>query len=187
MGGSNEDDSVLDHDQRSFCSNKPSRVKVHAGRDPHRRYYPLFPLPCHLPTHPTTTARRRRRRTTTTAIARLHPPSEAIIDDTASLVTLSSQAHEEERRWKQEKLVKLHRTDLALGLDFSQSSLPPPALSDAEPDDTRKVFCVLRWRSSSFADYTKPLTAEEDHPHDRKGGGLVVLIRQLRAITLYSC
>ena len=34
---------------------------------------------------------------------------------------------------------------------------------DAEPDDTQKVFCMLRWWSSSFANYTKPLTAQEDH------------------------
>ena len=164
MWGSYEDDSVLDHDQRSFRSNKPSRVKVSRREGSPSSILSPVPSPMSFidlsdddSAAETQKDNRYRRR-------------QATIDDAASLVTLtSSQAHEEERRWKREKLVKLHRflgsrvpTDLALGLDFSQSSLPPPALSDAEPDDTRKVFRVLRRRSSSFADYTKPLTAQED-------------------------
>lgn len=96
---------------------------------------------------------------------------EATIDDAASLLTLTStQAHDEERRRKREKLVKLHRflgsrvpTDLVLGLDPGQSpQWPPPTSPEIEPEDTRKKFRMRRRRSSSYSGYTKPLTTQED-------------------------
>ena len=94
-----------------------------------------------------------------------------MIDDTASLFTLTStEVHEGEQRRKREKLVKLHRflgsrvpTDLVLGLDLTQSSpILPPASPDVGEADTRKKFRMLRRRSSSYAEYTRPLTAQED-------------------------
>ena len=94
-----------------------------------------------------------------------------MIDDAASLLTLTStEVHEEEQRRKREKLVKLHRflgsrvpTDLVLGMDLSQSppSLPPTS-PDVEESETRKKFRMRRRRSSSYAEYTRPLTAQED-------------------------
>ena len=97
--------------------------------------------------------------------------NQSMVDDTSSLLTMmSNEAHEEEQRRKREKLVKLHRflgsrvpTDLALGLDLSQShSLLPPEVPEMEEEDTRKKFRMRRRRSSSYAEYTKPLTTQED-------------------------
>jgi len=93
------------------------------------------------------------------------------MDDTASLVTLTStEAYEEDRRRKREKLVKLHRflgsrvpPDLVLGLDLSLSPpLPPLASPELEHEDTRKIFRMRKRRSSSCFEYTRPLTSQED-------------------------
>ena len=54
-------------------------------------------------------------------------------------------------------------TDLALGLDPSQShSSLLSAAPDVEEEDTRKKFRTRRRRSSTYAEYTKPLTTQED-------------------------
>ena len=167
MWGSDEDGSVFDPDQRSFYSNKPSRVRL-SRKEKSSSIVSTVPSPMSFidlsddesaaePPKDITNHR--------------HQTPESPTDDTASLLTLtSSQVHEEERRWKREKLVKLHRylgsrvpTDLVLGLDLSQSPpLPPPAFPDMEPEDTRKKFRMRRRRSSSCAEYTRTLTARED-------------------------
>jgi len=170
MWGSNEDDSILDlHDQQSFRSNKPVRLRL-SRRE---RTPPASPAPSPMSfidlsdddsaaeTQKNAIGHRRQ----------LSSPRESIIDDTASLSTLTSaELHEEEQRRKREKLVKLHRflgsrvpTDLVLGMDLTQS--PPlflPTSPDVEGADTRKKFRMRKRRSSSYAEYTKPLTAQED-------------------------
>ena len=169
MWGSNEDDSIFDHDQQSFRSNKPVRLRL-SRRE---RTPPVSPAPSPMSfidlsdddsateTQKNTSGHRRQ----------ISSPGESMIDDGASLLTLTStEAHEEEQRRKREKLVKLHRflgsrvpTDLVLGMDLSQSppSLPPTS-PDVEESETRKKFRMRRRRSSSYTEYTRPLTAQED-------------------------
>jgi len=170
MWGSDEDVSVLDHDQRSFYSNKPSRVRL-SRKEKSSSIVSTVPSPMSFIDLSDDDSAAE---TPKDIIDHRHqaPLSrESPTDDTASLLTLTSaQVHEEERRWKREKLVKLHRylgsrvpADLVLGLDLSLSPpLPPPALPDMEPEDTRKKFRMRRRRSGSCAEYTKPLTTRED-------------------------
>ena len=171
MWGSNEEDSIFDHDQRSFRSNKHSRVRLSRRERPptsivspvpsHTSFIDLSDDDCVVETPKDDIDYRR-----------WDPFSrESTIDDTASLLTLtSSQVHEEVRKRKREKLVKLHRflgsrvpPDLVLGLDLSPSPpLPPPAFLDIEPEDTRKKFRMRKRRSTSLAEYARPLITRED-------------------------
>lgn len=171
MWGSNEEDSVFDHDQRSFRSNKHSRVRLSRRErlqtsivspvPSHTSFIDLSDDDCVVETSKDDIDYRR-----------WDPFSrESTIDDTASLSTLtSSQIHEEVQKRKREKLVKLHRflgsrvpTDLVLGLDLSLSPpLPPPASPEIEPEDTRKKFRMRKRRSTSLTEYARPLTTRED-------------------------
>ena len=169
--GSNEDDSIFDPDQRSFRSNKHSRMRLSRKERLQSSIAP--PVPSHTSfidlsdddsaaeTQGGVTDHRRQ-----ASFSR-----ESTIDDAASLLTMTStQIRDEERKRKREKLVKLHRflgsrvpTDLALGFDFSLSPpLPPPASPEIEPEDTRKKFRMRRRRSVSLTEYMKPLTTRED-------------------------
>ena len=160
--GSNEDDSIFDGDQRSFRSNKHSRMQLS------RKERPLAAILSPVPSHTSfidlsdddsaaeTPGYATDRRGASFSM-------ESTIDDTASLLTLTStEVHEEEQKRKREKLVKLHRflgsrvpVDLALGLDFSiPPPLPPPALPEIEPEDTRKKFRMRRRRSASLTEHT---------------------------------
>jgi len=166
MWGSNEDDSILDHDQQSFRSNRLSRVALSR-----RKSSSASPAPSPMSfidlseddsavETPRDVSDHRRQ----ALFSR-----ESMIDDAASLLTLTStQIHEEERRRKREKIAKLHRflgsripTDLILDLSYSPP-LPPPASVGTEEEDSRKRFRIRRRRSGSFAEYTRPLTAQED-------------------------
>lgn len=170
--GSNEDDSVFDHDQRSFRSDRHSRVRL--SRKERSPSLIVSPVPSHTSfidlsdddssaeTQKYVTAHRRQ-----TSFSR----QSTVGDDTASLSTLTStQVHEEDRRRKREKLVKLHRflgsrvpTELVLGSDLTLSPpLPSPAFPEIEPEDTRKKFRMRKRRSVSLTDYTKPLVTRED-------------------------
>jgi len=170
MWGSNEDESILDlHDQRSFRSNKPVRLRL-SRRE---RTPPASPAPSPMSFIDLSDDDSAAETGKITPGHRRQPssPRESMIDDTASLLTLTStEMHEEEQRRKREKLVKLHRflgsrvpTDLVLGLGLSQSPpLLPPTSPDVEDWDTRKKFRMRKRRSSSYAEYTRPLTAQED-------------------------
>ena len=170
MWGSNEDDSILDlHDRQSFLSNKPVRLRL-SRRETSS---PVSPAPSPMSfidlSDDDSAAETQRN-----SIGHRRQPSspiEPMIDDIASLLTLTStEMHEEEQRRKREKLVKLHRflgsrvpADLVLGLDFSQPSPTiPPTSPGVEEADTRKKFRMRRRRSGSYAEYTRPLTAQED-------------------------
>ena len=168
MWGSNEDDSILDlHDQQSFRSNKHARLRL--SRHGRPSSIPAAPSPMSFIDLSDDDSAAETPKDTVDNQAPFS--GDSTVDDTASLLTLtSSEAHEEELRRKREKLVKLHRflgsrvpTDLALGLDLSQShSLLPSPAPGVEEEDTRKKFRIRRRRSSSYAEYTKPLTARED-------------------------
>ena len=166
MWGSDEDDSILDlHDQRSFRSSKSVRLRMSRQE----RSLPISPMSfIDLSDDDSATESSK-----DTIYHRRQAPSprESIADDVTSLLTLTStECREEEQKRKREKLVKLHRflgsrvpVDLVLGLDLNQSPpLLPPMLPDTEEEDTRKKFRILRRRSSSFAEYAKPMTAWED-------------------------
>ncbi|KAF9654164.1 hypothetical protein BDM02DRAFT_241 [Thelephora ganbajun] len=170
MWGSNEDDSILDHDQRSFRSNKFSRVWLSRKEDS-SPIASAIPSPMSFIDLSDDDSAAETPKDITDHQRQAPFSRESTIDDTASLLTLTStEVHEEEQRRKREKLVKLHRflgsrvpADLVLGLDFGQSpTLPSPAFPDVEPGDTRKKFRMRRRRSSSFAEYTRPLIARED-------------------------
>jgi hypothetical protein len=169
--GSNEDDSIIDHDQRSFRSNQHSKIRLSRKEKPsssivsfvpsHTSFIDLSDDDSAAETPEYVTDHRRR----------VPFSRESKVDDTASLLTLTStEIREEERKRKREKLVKLHRflgsrvpTDLVLGLDLSPSPpLPPPASPEIEPEETRKKFRMRRRRSVSLTEYTKPLISRED-------------------------
>jgi hypothetical protein len=165
MWGSSEDDSILLDDQQSFRSNKPTRLRFSRKA----KSSPISPAPSPMSFIDLSDDDSAAETPKDVTDHHQAPFSrESTVDDTASLLTLAStQAHDEERKRKREKLVKLHRflgsrvpTDLALGLDHSQS--PPFGFLDMEEEDTRKKFRMRKRRSSSFAEYTKPLTAQED-------------------------
>lgn len=171
MWGSNEDDSVLDHDQRSFYSNRYSKMRLsRKGRTSSSIVTPA-PSPVSFIDLSDDDGVAEMLKDISDYRLRASLSNESTMDDTASLVTLTStQAYEEERRWKREKLAKLHRflgsrvpPDLALGCDLSLSPpLPFPASPEIESEDTRKKFRMRRRRSNSFSGYTKPLTSQED-------------------------
>jgi hypothetical protein len=164
MWGLDEDEGVLEFDQRSPVSTSPSRTRS-------SRSSPISPAPS--PSSFIDLSEDESAAETPKDITdhRRQAPF-SMIDDTASLLTLTSaQVHEEERRRKREKLAKIHRflgsrvpPDLVLGFEPTQSpQLPPPASPEiTEPDDTKKKFRMRRRRSSSYSGYTKPLTAQED-------------------------
>lgn len=166
LWGLDEDDSVLDIDRRSSFTRKPSRNRSSKSSPISPAPSPVSFIDLSEDDSATETPKE------ITDYKRQAPFSrETMLDDTASLRTLtSSQFHETERRRKREKLVKLHRflgsrvpTELILGLDIPKSpELPPPASPDMGPEDTRKKFRMRRRRSSSWTEYTKPLTARED-------------------------
>ena len=163
--GLDEDDSVLvlDRDERLPFSTSPSRAQT-SPRSP-------LPSPASFIDLSEDDSAAETPKDVTDYRRQAPFSRENTIDDTSSLFTLTStQVHEEERKRMREKLVKLHRflgsrvpTDLALGLDLGRSSeLPPPASADAVTEDTRKKFRMRRRRSSSFAGYSRLLTAQED-------------------------
>jgi len=170
MWGSNEDDSILDlHDRQSFHSNKPVRLRL-SRRE---RTPPASPAPSPMSFIDLSDddSAAETRRNTSSHRRQVSSSGESMIDGTASLLTLTStEVHEGDQRRKREKLVKLHRflgsrvpTDLVLGIDLSQSSpILPPASPGVEEADTRKKFRMRRRRSSSYTEYTRPLTAQED-------------------------
>lgn len=166
MWGLDDDDSALNFDQRSSFSKKTSRTQLSKSSlvspipDP-SSFIDLSEDDSAAETPKDITDHRRQALFAT----------ESVIDDTSSLLTLtSSQVHEEDRRRKREKLVKLHRflgsrvpPDLVLGPDAIQSpNLPPPTSPDIGSEDTRKKFRMRRRRSNSYSGYTRPLTAQED-------------------------
>jgi hypothetical protein len=170
MWGSNEDESILDlHDQQSFRSNKPTRLRFSRQEISS----PISPAPSPMSFIDLSDDDSAAETPKDVTDHRHQAPSsrQSTADDAASLITLTStQVHEEERRWKREKLVRLHRflgsripTDLVLGLDHSRSPpLPAPAFLDMEEEDARKKFRIRKRRSSSLAEYTKPLTTQDD-------------------------
>lgn len=170
MWGSNEDDSILDlHDQQSLRSDRAVRLRL--SRQMKASSIPPAPSPISFIDLSDDDSAVETPKNVTDKRRQAPSSRESTIDDTASLSTLTStEVHEEEQKRKREKLVKLHRflgsrvpTDLALGLDLGQSpSSLPPTSPGIEEEDTRKKFRMRRRRSSSFAEFTKPLTARED-------------------------
>ena len=166
MWGLDEDDSVLDLDRRSSLSHKLSQTQLSKSS-------PMLPLPSppsfiDLSEDDSAAGTPK----DITDHRRQAPFSqEAMIDDTDSILTLTStQIHEEERRLKREKLVRVHRflgsrvpPELVLGMNHGQPpKLPPPASPETGLEDTRKKFRMRRRRSSSYSGYTRPLTSQED-------------------------
>ena len=172
MWGSNEDDSVLDPDQRSsFYSNRHSKMRLQRKATSSSSIASPIPSPMSFIDLSDDESGAETMKGVIGRHCQAPFSKESLIDDAASLSTFTpTQIHEGERRKKREKLVKLHRflgsrvpPDLALGFDLSSSpQLPPPASPEIEHDDTRKRFRVRKRRSSSFSGYTKPLTARED-------------------------
>ena len=166
MWGLDEDESILDRDRGSPICMEPVRARVPKSS-------PMSPPPTPVSfidlSEDDSAAETPK---DITDYRRQAPFSrDPMIDDTASLLTFTStQVHDEERKRKRDKLVKLHRflgsrvpADLVLGMDLSQSPpLPPPASPELGFEDTRKKFRMRRRRSSSYSGYTRPLTTQED-------------------------
>lgn len=171
MWGSNEEDSVLDHDQRSFYSDRHSKMRPQRKGTSSSSIASSIPSPMSFIDLSDDESAVETPKDIIGHHRRAPFSKQSTIDDTASLSTLTStQIHEGERRRKREKLVKLHRflgsrvpPDLALGFDLGSSpQLPPSASPEIERDDTRKRFRVRKRRSTSLSEYTRPLTTRED-------------------------
>ncbi|KAF9786747.1 hypothetical protein BJ322DRAFT_670560 [Thelephora terrestris] len=166
MWGLDEDERILDHDQRSCISVESARSRAPKSSPASPPPTPVSFIDLSEDDSAAETPK------DITDYRRQAPFSrDPTIDDTASLLTFTSdKIHDEERKRKRDKLVKLHRflgsrvpADLALGLDLSHSPpLPPPASPELGFEDTRKKFRMRRRRSSSYSGYTKPLTTQED-------------------------
>jgi hypothetical protein len=170
MWGSNEDDSFLDPDQRSFYSNRRSKMQPQRKGTSSPSIASSIPSPMSFIDLSDDESAVETPKDIIGHHRQAPFSKQSTFDDTASLSTLTStQIHEGERRRKREKLVKLHRflgsrvpPDLALGFDLSSPQLLPPASPEIERGDTRKRFRVRKRRSSSFSGYTRPLTTRED-------------------------